>query len=75
LVYRSSNASVRSKMVTVPNIGGFDGISWRYPNAKVSFGYRADIFFGAMDSGLDTRRTTDVGFHEPFASLSIGLGH
>ena len=74
LVYRSSNASVRSKAVAVPNIGGFAGVSWRYPNAKVSFGYRADFFFGAMDSGLDSRRTTDIGFHGPFASLSIGLG-
>ena len=74
LVYQTSDASVRSKAVTVPNIGGFAGISWRYPNAKVSFGYRADLFFGAMDTGLDSRRTTDVGFHGPFAAISIGLG-
>ncbi len=74
LVYQTSNASVRSRTVTVPNLGGFAGVSWRYPNAKVSFGYRADFFFGAMDAGLDTRRTTDVGFHGPFATIAIGLG-
>lgn len=73
-VYQAANASVRSKALTVPNIGGFAGVSWRYPNAKVSFGYRADFFFGAMDVGLDRHRTTDVGFHGPFVSVSVGLG-
>ena len=74
LVYRSSASPNRSREVVVPNLGGFAGLSWRYPNAKVSFGYRADFFFGAMDSGIDSRRVTDVGFHGPFAAISIGLG-
>jgi len=65
---------VRSRSVTVPNVGGFAGISLRYPNAKVSFGYKADFFFGAMDGGIDVRRTEDVGFSGPFATVSIGLG-
>ncbi len=64
----------RSRMVTVPNIGGFAGLSYRFPNAKLSAGYRADFFFGARDGGLDTRRATDVGFHGPFATISVGLG-
>jgi hypothetical protein len=67
-------ASIRSHSVVVPNIGGFAGISWRYDAAKVSFGYKADFFFGAMDGGIDVRRTEDVGFHGPFATISIGLG-
>jgi hypothetical protein len=33
----------------VPNIDGFVGLSFHNANAKVSFGYRADFFFGAMD--------------------------
>jgi hypothetical protein len=64
----------RSRMVTVPNIGGFAGFSYRFPNAKLSAGYRADFFFDARDGGLETRKATDVGFHGPFATLSIGLG-
>jgi hypothetical protein len=64
----------RSHMVTVPNIGGFAALSYRFTNAKISAGYRADFFFGAKDSGLETRSTTTVGFHGPFATISIGLG-
>jgi hypothetical protein len=64
----------RSRMVTIPNIGGFAGLSYRFTNAKISAGYRADFFFGAKDGGLDIRRTTDVGFHGPYATISIGLG-
>lgn len=65
---------MRSRMVTIPNLGGFAGLSYRIQSAKFSAGYRADFFFGAKDSGLETRRTTDVGFHGPFATISIGLG-
>jgi len=65
---------LRSRGVVVPNIGAFAGLSVKYPNVKVSFGYKADFFFGAMDGGIDVRRTEDVGFHGPYASVSIGLG-
>jgi len=64
----------RSRMVTIPNVGGFAGLSYRFTNAKISAGYRADFFFGAKDSGLETRSTADVGFHGPYATISIGLG-
>jgi iron complex outermembrane receptor protein len=64
----------RSRMVTVPNVGGFAGLSYRFTNAKISAGYRADFFFGAKDSGLETRSTADVVFHGPFATISIVLG-
>ncbi len=65
---------MRSRGVVVPNIGAFAGFSVKYPSAKVSFGYKADFFFGAMDGGIDVRRTQDIGFHGPYASISIGLG-
>jgi hypothetical protein len=58
----------------VPNIGGFAGFSLKFPNARVSLGYRADFFFGAMDGGIDTRKTYDRNFYGPFAKISIGLG-
>jgi iron complex outermembrane recepter protein len=64
--------NVRS--VTVPNAGGFAGLSYRYADAKMSFGYRADFFFGAMDGGVDVRNSENVGFYGPFATISIGIG-
>jgi hypothetical protein len=63
-----------SRRVTVPNLGGFAALSYRFTNAKISAGYRADFFFGAMDGGLDTHRSTTMGFHGPFATISVGLG-
>lgn len=74
LTYTNQANRTGSRNVTVPNIGGMAGFSIRFPNAKVSLGYRADFFFGAMDTGSDVRSTSDVGFHGPFASVSIGLG-
>jgi iron complex outermembrane receptor protein len=64
----------RSRMVAVPNVGAAAGLSFRYADAKVSFGYRADMFFGAMDGGLDTGKRENVGFYGPFASVSVGMG-
>ena len=64
----------RSRSVVVPNVGGFAGLSLRFPNAKVSLGYRIDAFFGAMDGGIDTHKTYDRDFYGPFATISIGLG-
>lgn len=63
----------RSHSRIVPNIGGFAGMSFKYPNAKVSLGYRADFFFGAMDGGITKRTSEDLSFHGPFAKVSIGL--
>lgn len=75
-LYRNSviPSHVRSRSLTVPNIGGFAGISFRYAAAKVSFGYRGDFFVGAMDGGIDARKAHDRNFYGPFATISIGLG-
>jgi len=64
----------RSRSVTVPNVGGSLGLSFRYPNAKISIGYRADFFFGAEDGGIDVVREKNRAFYGPFANISIGLG-
>lgn len=64
----------RSRSVTIPNVGGFAGVSLKFPNAKISLGYRGDFFIGAMDTGIDSRKTSTVGFYGPYASISIGLG-
>jgi len=65
---------IRSKTVTIPNVGGFAGLSLRFPNAKVSLGYRADFFFNAVDSSIDSHKSADQKFYGPFANISIGLG-
>jgi hypothetical protein len=64
----------RVRTVTIPNVGAFAGVTFRYASAKVSFGYRGDFFFNAMDTSWDTQKSTTVGFYGPFASVSIGLG-
>lgn len=65
---------VSSRSVTVPNVGGFAGLSVKFSNSKISFGYRGDIFFGAMDTGIDARHAENISFHGPFAKISIGVG-
>jgi len=64
----------RVRSVTVPNLGAFAGLSFVYSSAKLSFGYRADFFLGAMDEGVDARHSKDMGFYGPFAKISVGLG-
>jgi hypothetical protein len=71
---RVSHSYNRSRSVIVPNIGGFAGVSYKFPNAKINLGYRADFFFGAMDIGQATRNSRDRNFYGPFAKISIGLG-
>lgn len=70
----STETPRRDKTVVVPNVGAFAGLSWRLPNSKVSFGYRADFFFGAIDGGLTASQKEVRGFYGPFASVSMGLG-
>ena len=65
---------VRSRSVAVPNIGGYIGASMRYNNAKISLGYRADEFFGAIDGGQDAAKTYSRGYYGPYLNLSLGLG-
>ncbi len=61
------------RSIIVPNVGGFAGASYRIENFKVSFGYRADFFFGAVDGGIDTRKSETLGFYGPFATVSVGF--
>lgn len=72
--YDHSASPARSRSVIVPNVGGSMAVSYRFEAAKLDVGYRADLFFNAMDTGMDTRQTSNVLFHGPFATLSIGLG-
>jgi len=74
LFYHHSADKARARSVIVPNVGGFAGLSLKFPDAKVSLGYRADFFFGAMDTGIDIANRTTTSFHGPFATISIGLG-
>lgn len=62
------------RSMTVPNVGSLAGLSWRVRDCKVSLRYRADIFFNAIDGGIDARKSENRGFFGPYASISIGLG-
>lgn len=62
-----------SRIVVVPNVGGFAGLSLDYPDVKVSLGYRADLFMNAIDVGFTTNKSSNFLLYGPFASLSIGL--
>jgi hypothetical protein len=64
----------RTRRKIVPNLGGYIGASARYNNAKLSFGYRADTFFGAMDGGQEAAKDYNRGFYGPYLNVSIGLG-
>lgn len=64
----------RRRNVTVPNLGGFIGASYRLPNVKLSLGYRADMYFNAMDRGVSSFKSEDRGFFGPYFNLSVGLG-
>lgn len=68
--YQADHA--RSRRVTVPDVGGFAGVSLQWPNAKLSLGYRGDFFFNAIDTGVGDRHEATRGFHGPFASISFG---
>lgn len=69
----TSEGSTR-KRATVPNVGGFAGISYRVLDFKASIGYRADFFFHALNTGVDGQRAVTRGYQGPYASISIGIG-
>jgi len=71
---RSHNAPLRSKRVTVPELSGFIGLSAKLPHSKISIGYRGDIWFNAVDRGIDVAKKSNLTFNGPYASISIGLG-
>lgn len=62
-----------SRMVTIPNIGGSIGLTLKFPNAKFTLGYRADLFFNATDNGIDARHEVNQNYFGPYASISIGF--
>jgi hypothetical protein len=72
--YNHATQHNRSSSVIIPNVRGFAGVSLKFPNAKVSLGYRGDFFFNATDSGIDARNAANQNFYGPFATISIGLG-
>lgn len=71
---RSSAPAEQQHYVIAPNIGGSIGVSYRWPAARVSLGYRADMFFNVIDGGIDTSKSENRGFFGPYASINIGIG-
>jgi iron complex outermembrane receptor protein len=75
LVYNHpTTGHIMDRSVTVPNLSGSIGVSYRVQDFKVSLCYRADFFFGAIDAGIDARKSETLGFKGPYASISVGLG-
>jgi hypothetical protein len=66
--------SVRRRNVTVPDIGGSIGVSYRLQNTKLTLGYRAEYLFNVLDGGVAASQKINRGFYGPFATISIGLG-
>lgn len=69
----ATGVTLRRTNKTVPTLGAYLAATYRLPSAKFSLGYRADLFFGAIDGGAGSRQETDRGFFGPYASFSIGL--
>lgn len=63
------------RSVTVPNVGGSVALSWRVQDFKFNLGYRYDTFLKAMDTEIDARKTSNLTFSGPYASISVGLGN
>ncbi|HEY5236875.1 MAG TPA: hypothetical protein VIJ62_00720 [Rhizomicrobium sp.] len=66
-------AHERRKSAIVNNFGGYAALSWNPWNlgAKVSVGYRADLFFHVLDGGDAAKHEIDRSFYGPFASIGI----
>jgi hypothetical protein len=73
-LYTTTTDITRSHHVTVPNLGGYAGLSLQYNDAKISLGYRVDEFFNAMDGGQDSAKKYDRGFYGPYLNVSLGFG-
>lgn len=71
-IYQLSGSARSEKRVTIPNLGGSIGISYRFQDIKLSAGYHGDFFFRAIDTG--TGHSITRGFQGPYASVSIGVG-
>ncbi|HVP86340.1 MAG TPA: hypothetical protein VMS78_16585 [Rhizomicrobium sp.] len=65
----------RHRNVTVPEVGGFMGLSWTCPDAPAKFtlGYKVDALFNVYDGGFFTPVDTDRITHGPFAKVSISV--
>jgi hypothetical protein len=74
MIVEPADNVTRFSNVTVPNLGAHLGLSVQYQNAKISFGYRTDEFFNAMDGGEYTRDRMNRGFSGAYANLSLGFG-
>ena len=53
---------------------GLQGFRIAMPMRRSASAIAADFFFGAMDGGIDARKSKNRGFYGPYASISVGLG-
>ncbi len=71
-VYHHYHDPARSRSVTVPNLGGFAALSFRYVDAKISLGYRADFFSTpSMAASMRANRKIAASMAHTQASVSV----
>jgi hypothetical protein len=68
-----STGGERHRNKTVPEVGGFMGISWNCPDAKFSLGYKVDAMFNVLDGGLITGGNVDRITHGPFVKVGVNV--
>jgi hypothetical protein len=70
-----TTSTSRHRNVTVPEVGGFMGLSWTCPDAPAKFtlGYKVDALFNVYDGGFFTTVDTDRITHGPFAKVAISV--
>ncbi len=70
-----SYSTERHRNVTVPEVGGFMGLSWTCPDApaKVTFGYKVDALFNLYDGGFQTARDSSRITHGPFLKVGVNV--
>ena len=58
--------------MTVPNVGGFAGLlASSGSSLQLSFGYKVDAYFNALDGGIAAQHQIDRVTHGPFLKIGI----
>ena len=72
--YQTAGHTTSTRRVTVPNVGGFMGVSYRVQDFRFSAGYRGDYFFNAISTSFAGAKSEDRAFFGPFAKVSVAIG-
>jgi len=73
--YGGTIGGARHRNQTVPEVGGFMGLSWTCPDAPAKFtlGYKVDALFNVYDGGFFAPANVDRVTHGPFVKVGINV--